>query len=406
MKQYIFLAHTIGGLTGSATYVRNKMKWLEKKGWEVIVFDGTGANNTPIVIEEFKQFENNRIKELYFSPSLFWKININRILDKIISKIPHSDFVVIESNNPNLAMWGELLANRLCAKHIIYTLGEKDKIRSYREFDFLNYKASNEELFCIDSKAVTLLFDDYKTSINPETHYWNACNSAPVEYYKFHSIDSLIKDGIFIGYFGREKTYLNNVIDNIIKFALNHIEIKVSFVLLGVNKLSDEFVTKLSPISNLKYYCIEAQPIIPKQFFNLCDIVIANAACALIAYEEGCKVISMNVKNNEPLGILGFTTNEISFESTQYKDGRQLYVLLEDVLIDNSSKYNESHIELPHITKGYEYQESFAYKSANKPYEVSNINPPNNIKEIIKSIFINIGFINVISKHRYKTKRS
>lgn len=405
MKLYIFLAHTIGGLTGSATYVRNKMKWLEQKGWKVIIFDGT-ANNSPIVIEEFKQFESNRIKELYFTPSLFWKNNIRMVLNKMTSKIPHSDLVVIESNNPNLAMWGELFASKLKAKHIIYTLGEKEIVRSDKEFDFLHYKALNKELFCIDSKAVVHLFGKYRYNIDPENLYWNASNRAPIEYYKFLPIDCLNKEGIYIGYLGREKSYLNKVIEGIVKFALNHIDKKVSIVLLGVKALPNEYISKLTSVSNLKYFCIEAQPIIPKQFFDLCDIVIANAACARMSFEQGAKVISMNVRTNKPLGILGYTTNEISFESQCYKDERELCVLLEDVLIYNSSKYNEPKIELPHITKGYEYQEVFAYDVVNKPYDVLSINPPNNIREIIKSVLLNLGFVDVISHYRYHRTRT
>lgn len=406
MKLYIFLAHTIGGLTGSATYVRNKMKWLENKGWSVIVFDGTGANNTPVIIEEFKQFENNRIKELYFSPSVFWKNKINNILNKITSRIPQSDLIVIESNNPNLAMWGELLASRLCAKHIIYTLGEKDRIRSDKEFDFFNYKASNEELFCIDSKAVTQLFNGYKNNINPENHYWNASNSAPVEYYKFAPIDSFKKNGKYIGYFGREKTYLKNVIEGIIKFAIKHANIEVFFVLLGVKSLSDEYVSMLSTLSNLQYQCIEAQPIIPRQFFDLCDVIIANAACARIAFEEGCKVISMNVETDKPLGILGYTTNEISFESTEYRDGRNIDVLLEEILVNDSLRIVEPKLKLSQISKGFDFQESFAYKMVNKPYDVLSSVSEKSISSIVKSILLNMGFVNIVSNYRYSKRRS
>ena len=205
---------------------------------------------------------------------------------------------------------------------------------------------------------------------------------------------------------GREKSYLNKVIEGIVKFALNHIDKKVSIVLLGVKALPNEYISKLTSVSNLKYFCIEAQPIIPKQFFDLCDIVIANAACARMSFEQGAKVISMNVRTNKPLGILGYTTNEISFESQCYKDERELCVLLEDVLIYNSSKYNEPKIELPHITKGYEYQEVFAYDVVNKPYDVLSINPPNNIREIIKSVLLNLGFVDVISHYRYHRTRT
>lgn len=406
MKLYIFLAHTIGGLTGSATYVRNKMKWLQNNDWKVIVFDGTGANNAPVVIEEFKQFENNRIKELYFNPSLFWRGNIRRILNRITSSIPQSDLVVIESNNLNLAMWGELLASKLNAKHIIYNLGEKDKIRSVEEFDFLSYKASNDELFCIAPKAVTQLFSKYQNNFIPENLYWNASNTAPIEYYKFPPIDSLKKEDICIGYFGREKIYLGNVIDGIIKFALKHQEKKILLILLGVEELSDELATKIKSLTNIDYFCIKAQPIIPKQFFDLCDIIVANAACARIAFNEGSKVITMNVETNEPLGILGFTTNEISFESTNYKDGRKLDVLLDDVLITNSSMYIEPQLRLPQTTKGFDYQESFVYKKAKQSYDVLSIIPTKNIKGIIKSILLNIGFINIISNHRYPKKHS
>ncbi len=404
MKTYLFLAHTIGGLTGSATYVRNKMDWLRDHGWNVVAFDGTGDKNSQIVIEAFLPFEQNRIKELFYPPSMFCKLKRDCIINRIISQLPECNGIVIESNNPIMALWGELLSSVLDAKHIIYLLGEHEVISSEKQYDFYKYKCQNDELFCIAPKVVSSLFEKFNSNIEADRYYWDASNSAPVDNIVCPELDIIEPAHYNIGYFGRIKPYTDEVVRNIAVFSKHHSQQTVNVVFLGVDELTSSQSATLN-LSNVNYYLIKSQSIIPQKFFQLCDVIIGNAACARIAFQAGSKVISMNTKTNRPLGLLGYTTDQISFESERYKDGRELNTILEDVLIANVSRYEHPIIPVLKDERGYSWQEKYAEKKRTEPYKnVLQIMRPNSYRGLIRYILLNIGFVGLMSKKRYIMK--
>ena len=110
----------MGGYSGGPTYVRNKLLYLKEHGWDVIVFDSTGFANAKIQLHDLKCFENNRYQELFFNPFWLRKSRREKILSEIISKIRNDERIVIESNTVAMSLWGELIASRIGAKHLVY----------------------------------------------------------------------------------------------------------------------------------------------------------------------------------------------------------------------------------------------------------------------------------------------
>lgn len=90
-----------------------------------------------IVVDDLKQYKKLIFPELNFYPSYFFKFKRNKILQKMVGQIPTSDEIIIESNSTSLSCWGELLAARLNAKHIIYNLNESPQMKP-ELFPFLN----------------------------------------------------------------------------------------------------------------------------------------------------------------------------------------------------------------------------------------------------------------------------
>lgn len=404
MKTYVFLAHTIGGLTGSATYVRNKTRWLEERGWNVIAFDGTGDNNSPIVIEVFKRFKSNRLQELYFVPSMYFSIYRNFVLRRIIKKIPPSDKIVIESNNSTLALWGEQLSKKLHSKHIVYLLGEHESAESKELFDFFSYKSKYHELFCISSRVAGQLFSKYTNEYDAERMFWKACNDTEVEDLPCQELDNITKADVNIGYFGRLKPYTKSVLESVRGFADNNPGMNINFVMLGVEVMSQELLEIIS-VAQIKCYFISSKPVIPKKFFELTDVIIGNAACAKIAFNQGAKVISINVETNKPLGVVGYTTDEISFQSEYYNDTRSLNEILDDVLVKKSLVGKEPNIQLLLSKYGYEYQEKCIDEPKSEPYSVFRIKQSMSLSIILKKIMLNLGLVKMLSEQRYNRKQ-
>ena len=401
-KVYVFLTQTMGGFTGGTTYVRNKRLWLQQHGWKVVLFDGTGEANHPVVIEEFKDYDSNRFKELYFSPSFFCKYRRNRVLKKVQNQIPEYDAIVIESNNPVMALWGEMLSARIHAKHIVFLLGENEKIESRSFYEFYKYKLDHDELFCIDPKAVSALFRKFDPKIDAEKFYWDASNSAPVGNVACTKLDEIAEAKYNIGYFGRKKPYMDEVIHSVVVFSQQHNSDTINFIVLGCDKLLPEQQEKLE-VTNLNVYLIASQSVIPSHFFSLTDVVIGNAACARIAYQEGSKVVTMNVETKQPLGVFGYTTDQVSFESEKYKDNRTLWEILNDVLVARKYDNTKPIIEIPAQTKGYEYQESFALKEKSEPFrEMEKLQSPKGLANWCKYLLLNAGLVSYLSERRYK----
>ena len=147
--KYIFLTFSMAGVTGAPSYVNNKVKWLLSNGWNVIVIDHYGrlTLNGEIILENLIQFRNNRLLELFFPPSYFTQKQRKNIVDRLCSIIGNDEDYVIETNSTRLALWGELLAKRLHAKHLILLVGEHIHLQNERQFEYLNFKFKYLKLF-------------------------------------------------------------------------------------------------------------------------------------------------------------------------------------------------------------------------------------------------------------------
>ena len=136
MKTYIFLTNSIGGISGGPIYVCNKLVYLIEQGWNVVVFDSTGLTNAKVVVRELRRFEKNRLPELFYYPSWFNKWQRDKVIKYICDKIPNSEECIIESNSFILGAWGEILAKKLSAKHLLFSIGEHNIAKTVDEYDF------------------------------------------------------------------------------------------------------------------------------------------------------------------------------------------------------------------------------------------------------------------------------
>lgn len=370
MKKYIFLTNTIGGYSGGTTYIRNKTLYLREKGWVVLIFDGTGHSNADIKLEHLKEFKENRYKELFYYPQLLRKYKRECVIDNIVRKIGKSEEFVIESNTPALSLWGEMIANRIKAKHLIYLLSEKLTINEDTFYKFFRYKANRSELFSISANAYRKLMSKYETPMDVDNHYWYASICVPIEDVACDELSSMKKAKYNIGHFGRYKSYFNYMFQNVASFAHQHQNDVINFVLLGVDSISKELQDILPCNVHLKL--VSSRQPIPKLFFDMTDVVIATAGCANISFQYGAKVIAMDVNNKNPLGVIGYDTIDRNIRSYNNTYSLSLNETLKNVLL--LKKYDGSPtLDFPKSSKGYDYQMKFATFSDGLYYNIDNI---------------------------------
>ena len=379
VKKYIFLVKGIDGLSGGPRYVNNKCRYLKAHGWDVQVIWTYDVVN--VQLEHVKPFDNPQhlFHELQFYPCWFTKRQKNKIIDRIIAVVGGGDYIVVESNKLQLGAWGELLAERLGAKHICFVTTERLKIKNKPTFEFYYSKLKRNEFFTIHEAAVNFLFSGFVEIEHPDHYFWSAMQEVDVEEYPFPVFDNMPKADYVITHFGRTKAYFNYMLDEIKRFVEQNQQKTINLFFLGevgeqcdIEKAVDQCGNRVRVFSN------SAVKVIPQQVFLKSDVIIATAGCAWVATNGGGKVISMDVNRNVPLGLMGYTTFDCNTRSGLYEkeNNRSLSDWLQTLLVENKSFHK---LNTPDFIHDFDYQMRYVTKPDGVYID------SNNVKEIITS---------------------
>ena len=335
--KYVILTYQMAGFTGAPSYVNNKVKWLKEHDVDTVVFDNYGGLfiNKEIVLEYLLPYKNNRMLELFFPPSYFTKRQRTRIIERLLMTVGDAEDCVVESNSPRLALWGELLAERLGAKHLILNVGEQLSIHNNEEFGFLDFKLNRHELFTIKPQTIINMFKGYRTISDDEAQnaFFAASMGVKAEDVPMPELDDLPEAKYIILSFGRYKPYFDNMVKGVVEFSEKHSEDSVNFLIMGDVALPPQTEKMLESAPNLFVKFIPSKRPVPKAVFDYSDVVIATAGCANLSYKTGAKTISMDVNTCLPLGVMGYTTIDSVYSSNKEQPHYDVCNLLEDVLV-------------------------------------------------------------------------
>lgn len=399
--KYIFLTFTMEGLTGSPSYVNNKVKWLKGRGVDTLVFDHYGGLrlNREIVLENLLPYRNNRMLELFFPPSYFTKRQRTKILDRLRKAIGDADDVVVESNSTRLSLWGELLAKELHAKHLILMVGEHQSIRNEEEFRFLDFKLSRHELYTIKPQTIQNMFKGYKTISDGEAKnfYFSASVGVKLEDVPMMELDDLPEAEYKILSFGRIKPYFENMIKGVVEFAQKYQTMRVNFLIMGDVKLQSRQLNSLESLSNLFVKFIPPKRPVPKAVFDYSDVVIATSGCASISFKTGVKTISMDTVTCLPLGVMGYNTVDSAYSSNPTQHLYDVCSLLEDVLVHH--KYDGEPLLTKKSTgKGYNFQMELINSDRQYWQKVEKISLDHGMKRLVETIVLRCGGISLFGR--------
>ena len=327
----------MAGNAGGPSYLNAKTKWLKEKGWDVVGVDHTGPfdTNEQVILPNLLGFKNNRLPELFFPPSYYTNRQRKNLLHKLICIIGNDDEYVVESNTPRMALWGEILAKELGAKHISLLIVEHPDLRSQAEFDFFKFKLDRNELFFIHEKICMQMFSGYYTlsEADAKKYFFAADMGVKMVETPMKEIDGLPQSDYTILSFGRWKPYFPNMINGVVDFATKYYNKKINLIFMGDVKLSHQENEILNAANNLYCRFIPPQQPIPRAVFEISDIVIATAGCAYFSNVCGYTVISMDVETLNPLGVLGYTTLDYLRSSDANADVPKVSELLENALV-------------------------------------------------------------------------
>lgn len=336
MNTYIFFTHSIVNVGGAEIYLRNKCNYLEKEGWRTYIFSYTQGE---IIISDLKKYKTYIIPELFSPPMFFNKTQSNKVVEKIINNIEvnNSHNIIIESNNLYIALWGELIAKTLNAKHLLFNLQENDRIKSKGLYDFLSFKFHRKELVGIGSKSLQLLFKPFFAVSSEQSYYLSAFCNNPVEDINVSSLNNEEFDEDYkIGSLGRlEKPYLKTAIEDIIDFTRKHQEFKFAVYFIGgCNKKSkvDKIIEKkFRECPNVRLIISGYMYPIPLSLIREFDVFLCSAGSVRVTSNLGIPTISYCAIDLHPLGVFGYTTHNSAFRDKEHLvNGSDL---LDDILL-------------------------------------------------------------------------
>lgn len=308
MRTYIMFSK-IDVVGGEENYVNSKVKYLQKNNWKVIVFPPKVMKIECSPWPNLNQFFNNRRVEFKYSPDLWASKRVAGIVAWMKSVVgKDSEEIIIESSEDHLAVWGEILAKELGAKHFCFLLGEC--LELYRAKEFLYFKYQRGELAGIHKSSIPRLFNNYREVDEEKCPVLAAANYGVVQDVKNSKIDSLKKMDWDIAYIGRYKQYVDNIVAGVMKFAMRHSEKHIHFLVLGDIK---NIMIKIP--ENVDVEELGFMTPIPQSFFQHVDVVIAGAGCASLSRKAGALTIVADAETCMSGGLLGYTTMDTLFNS-------------------------------------------------------------------------------------------
>lgn len=232
MKTYIMMFGIANIVAGGPIYNANKIEYLEQNGWDVIVFP---IDDGKIFIEPLNKYSGQAYEFIREPVSLFSKKELKEKVNLLTSKIDDtSNNIVIETGTDYTALWGELLARKLNAKHFIMFLDEKNPNVNKDTYAFYKFKYDRNELASISLKSLDCIFGKYFELHNKEEHVLNACCTNSVKNIECKWLDSIPDADYAIGSIGRlEKAFVPVIVDGICEFSRKVPEKKIAVVFFG-----------------------------------------------------------------------------------------------------------------------------------------------------------------------------
>ena len=375
MKKYVILSYSIRHIGGTQLYIAGKAKYLEKNGWKVYVFfsDKKGITSD---IPYLDKFANGAVLGLETQPGSYFKNIQEKVIMKMVEHVgwEKHDEIVIESHADTFALWGELLAVQLGAKHYCFICNEifQGPGKCYQDnMDFFYFKLQRRELAGIHKDSISKLFSEYKKILPNQNVVFVAANDGAVQDVNNDVLNKIKKKDWTICYIGRiTKQYVNSIIDDLCSFAEKYQDKEIQIVFVGdVTKKKQYIKEHFSTLKNITVIELGNLVPIPRKMFRMVDVVIAGSGCATCASMEGAFTIVPDARNCLANGLLGYDTLSSLYHE---ENVQQMHFdeALERVLVQKI--YNRKKFNLPPERKAEEYyREHFALiekSNQNKEY--------------------------------------
>lgn len=338
MKKYFIFSNNLAGIGGAQLYILRKVKWLEARGFKVVVFTG---NKDPILFEEFNNFDLIEIRELNFPPNILSKNNVGSIINEIINKSNLNymcEEVYVESHQTGPALWAELYANKINKKNIVYSLAPFSLKREIYHNFFVEKINRNEFLGCNKS----FLKSNFKNE-NFNNNYINIpFDKSEIQILECKEESRNVFDLNILTISRVEKTYIKNSIMDLFRYVEENNEYKINYDIYLDKTYGEKYeelvdIVNGHAIENLKVNL--KGPINPLNncVFQNQDLFIGMGTSILNASSMKLPSLVVDYRNNKYYGYFG--EEHFEFGPSEYLAKNELSYYVTE-LIKNKIQIN------------------------------------------------------------------
>lgn len=383
MKTYIFLTFAIYGIGGTQIYVRNKLNYLRKKGWDVKVITTEPENADSVVVKELLPYQNMVFPELMKNPNLYTEEEREEILERICQVLGRiSQDSVIEPNFIQVTFWGELIAEKLGIRNFIFLIQEEYEIRIKSYLKFFEYKFKRGE-FAVNTKyALKKIFDGFFEIPDGVDAYLAAVCHNTVEDCESSLTENLPEADFTIASIGRiNKPFVYPMMEGLIEYVKEHSNNTFLLLLIGgspVQEDLDRLYKMAEGVTNAELLITGAIFPVPFKLMSKADVYVASAGAAKTSADAGFPTVAIDANDYKPIGVVGYTTEDIVHRRPE-QEIVPLKKHLDDILYEK--KYHGTEMKMLKAEKelAEEFDKHLAYlEKADKHiqyYDIKKIRP-------------------------------
>lgn len=397
--KYIFLVYTIFNIGGAELYLRNKKRYVKSIGYEPIII--YCYNKGDIIISDFGN-DCYYVSDILYPPCCFSTKKQRQIIYSLLDVINGDQSAIIETHWPKISLWGEMLAEKLQCKHLLYCLEERYTKFTPMMYKYLDFKFFRGELAGINDKTIQFLFGNHRKIENGDKYILLPYEGENVEDI-ISPLNGIVDKNIDIriGCIGRlEKPYVIETIRSIAEYCNNHPTQKLQLILIGGTK--EQYIislienTKLS-VCNLDIVVTGYVYPIPLSLLYDMSFIIGGSGAVWSPARHKILTVSMDV-NGKPIGVLGITTQNCQHRDENDKDSDDLHYYIESIV---KGKYKSSDICLQFPTYK-QPEEVFKFHMTYINNSVQNKLYYDVKKILYKNIFIYYVLFGVNNYNKYK----
>lgn len=335
MKTYVIICCFADKIAGGPIYYSNKAKFMEELGWNVVVIPADTGKKA--AVPGLAKYFGPWVPNLGYMPSEFSRKQREKIMTQLLSFVPNGqDEIIIETGNDYTAYWGELLAERIHAKHIVIFLDENNPFITKDVMGFYKFKYDRNELACISLQVMQNQFKGLLDLSIEECRALPCDCTNSIEDYEHPLVNEIVKSKYNIGYIGRlEKPFMQEILNGFVAFCKAYPDDSISITFFGgaYNVATIKRIEELfQPFSNVTMLISGYLYPLPLQALQKMDVFVSGAGSTYVAAKSGTYSVNIDQLNFQPTGV--FVSDAKGYITVKCPNGSTVFDYLKWILVD------------------------------------------------------------------------